>query len=269
MGKTILSYVVVVVATLGVLACGAQVGYIITNNQNVQTNNNASTDAKKNGNEVAVDTDNEKEEKTTNKDNKKTTPTNSDTKEEVEIPTDEDNKEEDTKKENKVISKLKEILTSVKNAVSEADLKGKGKQAIITIVDFLFYDGEINGVSYDELSDSAKQNVLAMVAKIDDATESKVPGYKDTINNAVVQAKMTILMSLINGYSEIDSFLYDNLDLEEYSKLVDTEIKVVTTTVNAINKIKDTSENVKDKTSDVFDNLKNKADNWYQNWKNN
>ena len=267
MGKTILGYVVVVVATLGVLACGAQVGYVIVNNQNTQTSNNANNDAKKNGNEVAVDTDTEEE--TTNNDSKKSTPTKSDTNKEVKTPTDEDNKEEETKKENKVISKLKETLNSVKNAVSDADLKGKGKQAIITIVDFLFYDGEINGVTYDELSDSAKENVLALVAKIDDTIESKVPGYKDTINDAATQAKIAVLMGLIKGYSELDDFLYDHLDSEDYSKLIDAEINAITTAFKVVNTVSEKAADVKESTSDALDNLKTKADSWYQNWKNN
>ena len=91
-------------------------------------------------------------------------------------------------KDTEVINSLNETLTKVKSNVSDNDFLDSAKGVFISIVDFLFYDGSINGVTFDELTDSGKQKVLEIASSIDSTIENKFPGYKETISDKASNA---------------------------------------------------------------------------------
>ena len=46
-------------------------------------------------------------------------------------------------------------------------MKEKLENTFITLTDFIFYDGTIKGMTFDELTDTAKQEILDLYEKID------------------------------------------------------------------------------------------------------
>ena len=71
-----------------------------------------------------------------------------------------------------------------KNVFTDAnieDFNSKVKAEIIKITDFIFNGTEINGHTFDELTEQAKLYVMDLLVKIDAKIEEVHPGYKDEI----------------------------------------------------------------------------------------
>ena len=162
-----------------------------------------------------------------------------------------------------VINSLENSLTKIndgnKNDSSFAD---SAKGVFVSIVDFLFYDGEINGVSFDELTDSGKQKVLEIASKEDGAIESKIPGYKETISSTASKAFNKASEIIKSGANNLNNFAKEKLGDENYQSIIDAKDELVYYTKNALNFLGDVG-------GKVFNSVKDKLDSWYQDFKNN
>ena len=95
-----------------------------------------------------------------------------------------------------------ELLTSIEKDVDnniKEENQGKIKSAFIKLVDFIFYDGEIKGYKFKELTDKGKAKVIYYALKIDGKIDDKWPGYKETISSKMKNIKSR----LISKYMEI------------------------------------------------------------------
>ena len=162
----------------------------------------------------------------------------------------------------KVINSLNETLTKVKSNVSDNDFLDSAKGVFISIVDFLFYDGSINGVTFDELSDSGKQKVLEIASSIDSTIENKFPGYKETISDKASNAFNKASEIIKKGANDLNDFAREKLGEDNYQSIIDAKDELIVYTKNAINFIGDVS-------SSLWNSTKDKLNNWYQNFKNN
>ena len=76
------------------------------------------------------------------------------------------------------------------------------------LIDFIFYGGEINGITFDELKDDAKQEVYAELQRLDSFIMQFDPDYKEKIGekyNLVKDFASTTLENakkIINSYKE-------------------------------------------------------------------
>ncbi len=165
-------------------------------------------------------------------------------------------------KDTEVINSLNETLTKVKSNVSDNDFLDSAKGVFISIVDFLFYDGSINGVTFDELSDSGKQKVLEIASSIDSTIENKFPGYKETISDKASNAFNKASEIIKKGANDLNDFAREKLGEDNYQSIIDAKDELIVYTKNAINFIGDVS-------SSLWNSTKDKLNNWYQNFKNN
>ena len=165
-------------------------------------------------------------------------------------------------KDTEVINSLNETLTKVKSNVSDNDFLDSAKGVFISIVDFLFYDGSINGVTFDELTDSGKQKVLEIASSIDSTIENKFPGYKETISDKASNAFNKASEIIKKGANDLNDFAREKLGEDNYQSIIDAKDELVYYTKNAINFIGDVS-------SSLWNSAKDKLNNWYQNFKNN
>ena len=162
-----------------------------------------------------------------------------------------------------VINSLESSLTKINNgSTSDSSFSDSAKGVFVSIVDFLFYDGEINGVTFDELTDSGKQKVLAIASKVDNAIESKIPGYKETISDTASNAFNKASEVIKSGANNLNNFAKEKLGEENYQSIIDAKDELVYYTKNAINFLGDVG-------GKVFNSVKNKLDSWYQDFKNN
>lgn len=68
-------------------------------------------------------------------------------------------------------------------------LREKAKSAFTTTVDFLFYDKQIKGHTFKELTSTAKLKVIQAALKIDNKIDTYFPNYKNTIKEKMQDLK--------------------------------------------------------------------------------
>lgn len=114
-----------------------------------------------------------------------------------------------------------EVLTYINTLQSntEKGFTDQLKSGFITIVDFLFYDGEIAGHTFNELTTKAKLEVLKAALWVDDKIDSVFPGYKETISNGASKVYTGVKNLIVSTYLDITSSICDaNSSLCEQAK---------------------------------------------------
>lgn len=108
-----------------------------------------------------------------------------------------------TKKED-IKNADEEVLAYFNNEVNTADSKSKGtlKNTFIKVVDFIFYDKDINGYYFKDLTNSAKLKVIGFALKLDNIIDSHFPGYKDELSSSYNKAKDNLITLYLNLTSE-------------------------------------------------------------------
>ena len=179
---------------------------------------------------------------------------------------DKNTKNEEPKIEDKYTAKDKAVIETLQNTLSDVKTKNINKESLkstfITIVDFLFYDATIKGVTFKELSNEGKEKVLSLANKIDVAIESKVPNYKESITNTTTKIYNKASELIKKGSSNLSDFLNEKLSEEEYNSVINAKEEIVDYTKKAASYVKDSS-------SKILSQSKEKLNNWYQNYKNN
>lgn len=189
-----------------------------------------------------------------NDSNKETTTNNKD------IP----KKEESTSlssKDNLVISELNSSLTSINKNANDKDFSKKAKATFISIVDFLFYEGTIKGVTFNELTENGKAKVLKLANKIDIILEEKSPGYKETISATTSKAYKKASQIIKDSANDINNFAKESLGDENYNSIIEAKDELLLYSKNALNFITGNG-------SKILNDTKNKLNDWYQDFKN-
>ena len=105
---------------------------------------------------------------------------------------------EEENKENEIFkffNEKKEELKEALNSENVEKFKDKGKELFITLVDFIFYDGKIKGVTYDELNEAARKQLFEDLCTIDEFICKYIPDYKENIGS-----KYTAIKNFISPY---------------------------------------------------------------------
>ena len=161
-----------------------------------------------------------------------------------------------------VVQTLNSSLSEINNSSSnDKSFSDSAKATFINIVDFIFYDGKINGVTFDELTDKGKQEVLKIAQKIDEAIEEKIPGYKETISEKASNAFNKASELIKKGANNFSNFLKEKLGEEDYNTIIKSKDELVYYTKNAVSFIGDVG-------SSLFNSAKDKLNSWYQDFKN-
>lgn len=137
---------------------------------------------------------------------------------------------------------IKELIES--EQVEQA--KEKGKEYFITGVDFIFYDKEMNGVTFDDLTEEGKKVTLENLETIDGWIMEIAPDYKDKIGE-----KYQVVKDFVSTtYYDVLESIKESLGEENYSAIQEKK-----------NEIKESITSTKDKALE-------KVSEWYQNFKN-
>lgn len=164
-------------------------------------------------------------------------------------------------KDNIVIDELNNTLKNIEESTQDENFKDKASSTFISIVDFLFYDGTIKGISFDELTEKGKEKVLEISSKIDVKLEEKCPGYKEKISNSTSKAYQKASKIIKKGAKNINDFAKSALGDENYQAIIDAKDELAKYSKEALNYVTGAG-------SKVFNNTKEKLNEWYQNFKN-
>lgn len=239
------------------LAMGVLIGLVYSNRDVIFKENNISNENNMPKNDLENDNINEIKEETKGKERYEEVPkkNNETIKNEVTKPS-------LSNKDNTIIKEMDNTLNSINTESSSSNFSDKAKATFISIVDFLFYDGTIKGVTFNELTDAGKQKVLELANKIDVKLEEKAPGYKDKISSSTSSAYNKASEVIKNGASSLNNFAKEKLGDENYNSIIDAKNELVKYSKNALNLVGSAG-------SKIFSSTKDKLNDWYQNFKNN
>jgi len=159
-----------------------------------------------------------------------------------------------------VFNNLKKQTETLLNSEKSENTKDKLKGIFITVVDFIFCDGEIKGIKFDDLTSGAKENILNTTKEIDEAITKVYPTYKEDISKTTKEVYTKASELIKKGANNINEFAKDKLGDENYKTLVMAKDELVYYTKNAISIIGDFS-------SSAWEVGKDKVLKWYYNFK--
>ena len=155
------------------------------------------------------------------------------------------------------VQKIDDATDAILNEKNQEEAKSKLKGVFISLVDFLFYEGEIKGVTFDELTSEGKEKVLQIIHSIDEKIEKKFPGYKENISSAATAAFEKASELIKKGAANIKDFSQDKLGEENYNKIIESKDELVKYTKAAYSIIKDIG-------GDFLGSAKDKLKDWYE-----
>ena len=118
-----------------------------------------------------------------------------------------------------VISYFDSLGKDVEYSYDSPDFLDKGKLYFITCVDFLFYEGSINGVKFSDMTEMARSQLINDISTIDDLICSKYPNYKEWISYGASSIYDKASEVIKSGSSNLSDYSREKLGEENYSNL--------------------------------------------------
>lgn len=102
--------------------------------------------------------------------------------------------------EEESISNSDEVVVSYLNEVMPNQEESVIKESFNTVVDFLFYNGTINGVSLSDITMKTKLIVMKYALKLDQKIDSYFPDYKEKISSTMKRAYTGMKEKIVTLY---------------------------------------------------------------------
>lgn len=177
--------------------------------------------------------------------------------------------------EEEVVSYISEVEQEVETLAQEQQnsksVKEKLEDTFITLTDFIFYGGSIKGVTFQELTDSAKESVLTLYEKIDSTIESKFPNYKEDIKSTAKKSYTTVVSKASELKDTIISKYKEKVGEEAYNNVVDSFTEDKNRFQDAytpyVEKGKEIGGQAIEKGKEAVGSAIDKLDSWYQGFK--
>jgi len=143
------------------------------------------------------------------------------------------NYEEDTVKDQLVIDYYNNIYNDLQEAIKNADkdaIINKGKLIISNLIEFIFFDGDIMGVTFDELTDNTKKIIYTGFLVVDDLLTVYAPEYRDTLSDKY----QTIINYIGPKFTEIKEFIGEE-NIEKLGQIYESTKEVALDLINKTN----------------------------------
>ena len=82
----------------------------------------------------------------------------------------------------KEVSEEEEIVRSIESMKQSRD-ENTLKKSFVRLTDFIFYDGEINGKTFQEFQKESKDKILEIYQEMVESIEKKYPGISDEVSH--------------------------------------------------------------------------------------
>lgn len=159
-----------------------------------------------------------------------------------------------------VLEEFSNIGNEIIDSRDSSDFLDKGKSYFIYCVDFLFYDGEIKGVKFNDLSEMAREQLICDIITIDNLICSKFPNYKETISEGSSEAFDKASDIIHSGTTNVKDYSREKLGDENYDKIGEYKDLFVEQTSREWDEFKDI-------VGSGYDKGKSKIKDWYEGFK--
>ena len=150
--------------------------------------------------------------------------------------------------DNEIIDNINDDKNKIELSITKEDyenVKKYGREFFIKMVDFIFYDKDINGIKFSDLKEETKQEVYSTFCDIDALIMTFSPDYKENIGEKYEIVKDFTSKTYYNALDKIREAIGD----EKYDK------------------VKEIKDNTKEKIKDGTDNAKEYIKKRYENWR--
>lgn len=101
-----------------------------------------------------------------------------------------------------VLNSLQTELSDVQNNQENKKFSEKAKEYFTSAIDFIFYDKDINGVYFKDLTSSAKLKVIALTLKLDNLIDNNFPDLKENLSSSYQNVKGKLVALYLDKTSE-------------------------------------------------------------------
>ena len=133
---------------------------------------------------------------------------------------------------------------------NDPTFREKAKNAFITVIDFIFYNKEINGHTFNDLTTSAKLQVIKIALTIDHKIEEYFPNYKDTVKDKYKDIKGQLAVK----YLEFTSTLCDKVGSDTCNQAKEDFNNMKSSFGFTWSMLKELATSGKDKIKDYYEN---------------
>ena len=136
-----------------------------------------------------------------------------------------DNKNINVSKDEIILNYFNEVKHSIDEFLKSEkieNIKEACKNYFVTFVDFIFYGGQIKGVTFNELTNETKIKVINLTRKIDELIMTKFPDYKETISVESKKLFESVCNLLDEGKDGVENFIIEKIGEEKYSDILDS-----------------------------------------------
>lgn len=143
-------------------------------------------------------------------------------------------------------------LAEVEGMLEENKLdqvKNKTKEVFITGVDFIFYDREIYGITFDKLTEEGKEITMNNLDALGDMVDQAIPGWRDELSDKYRVASDFVGDIYLSTLDKIREYLGD----ENYEALGNIKDKILGDVHNTYDDVHDT-----------YDDAKEHVKSWYE-----
>lgn len=119
-------------------------------------------------------------------------------------------------KEQAVVDQINVWGGTIRDYVSKENIQDLGEKAwsgLCHMIDFIFFDETINGVTFEELSDSAKEKVVSAFQKGYDAMEQKYPDFTEKVTDKTQDIASFIKENGSKAYHKAYDFLDEKINV--------------------------------------------------------
>lgn len=173
--------------------------------------------------------------------------------------------------DDQLVEYVENVELRVNDIVDKDEINEKDENILrntfITLTDFIFYDGEIKGKKFSDLTESCKTKIIDIYTKIDNKIESKYPDYKNKIKET---SKKTYTNTKEKAKELKDKIVekYKNyVGEEKYNSTVETYENDKQNLKDVYDVYEPYIETAKEKTKSGIQKAKEKISNWYKNYK--
>jgi len=171
------------------------------------------------------------------------------------------NKQEKFNNENEVVEYFNNIeneITNLLNNDTTQNVKDKVTNFFVTTIDFIFYDKEIKGITFDSLTNETKLKILKIASTMDTKIENKFPNYKDKIKATSSKVYDSASTKIKEGINYLDEKAYEKLGEENYNNMKDGYEDMKKSFKNTGEIIKDEANKAKEKVKSWYEEKTNK-----------
>lgn len=158
--------------------------------------------------------------------------------------------------DSKIESYFDDAKVQSENYIS-SDSETKGQDLVKELADFVFYDGEINGIKFKDLSKNTQKEIIKSLMKIDNAMETKWPGYKETIESTSNHIYNNLTKQLEALGQEYQITLKQTLGEDAYNIAADAAKSQASSAPSAI-------KTAISQTKEIFSKAFNSMGNWFK-----